>query len=414
MTISRHLRPVSLREDFARSSSPLRVDRDQGVIYGVKILGFESVNGMDGMPKVQRRVYPREVVTRAQGLYEGLHVSIDHPKRAGEQRSAYDRFGKLTNINIRPDGLYGDLHYLKTHPLAERIVEAAERMPDAFGLSHSAEARGEPRGDAFVVTEITNVTSVDLVADPATTNGLFESRKGTNSMSPKQQKAVAALLQEMGYGKAPAMEDDMMAEEPGWEEHLGNAISAILMDDGIDMAEKKKKVMHLLNTWEKGGEAEEDEKDDMEKEANGSKKTEEGDDLQDDAEHAKGEDSGPPKGKAADNKLTKESLQALRASSDPAVRQLLERVDRLETKAKVQSKLRKAHQFIEAAKLPKEAVSDIFLDQLVSCPDVASMRKLVEDRRALVMAKRPRSLGKTPGGEIDAKQFAKLLRNGAA
>lgn len=227
---------------------------------------------------------------------------------------------------------------------------------------------------------------------------------------PKDKANVRRALQEMGYGMTPAMEDDM-PEDPSWEQHLGNAISAILMDDGMDMEAKKTKIMHLLKTWEKGEETDEGEDDDVEKEANGKKETEEGEDLQKDAEHAKGEDTGAPAGKGANNNLTRESIQQLRNSSDPAVRHLLERIDRLETKTRVQSKLRKAHELCEAAKLPREAVTDIFLDQLVSCQDVSGMRKLVEDRRALVGSKRPRSLGKT-AASLDPKEFAKMVRNG--
>ena len=75
------------------------------------------------------------------------------------------------------EGLYGDLVYLKTHPMAERICEAAERMPDAFGMSHNAQGEGEENKDGvFVVSKIVEVRHVDLVADPATTKSLSEAR----------------------------------------------------------------------------------------------------------------------------------------------------------------------------------------------------------------------------------------------
>ena len=59
-----------------------------------------------------------------------------------------------------------------------------------MGFSHNVEARTARRGDRVVVEAITRVQSVDLVADPATTRGLFESQDisplplGEEQMSP--------------------------------------------------------------------------------------------------------------------------------------------------------------------------------------------------------------------------------------
>ena len=51
----------------------------------------------------------------------------------------------------------------------------AEHAPENVGFSHNVEARVGRRGDRVVVEAIIRVQSVDLVADPATTRGLFES-----------------------------------------------------------------------------------------------------------------------------------------------------------------------------------------------------------------------------------------------
>ena len=48
-------------------------------------------------------------------------------------------------------------------------------MPENVGFSHNVEAKTSRRADRVVVEAITRVQSVDLVADPATTRGLFES-----------------------------------------------------------------------------------------------------------------------------------------------------------------------------------------------------------------------------------------------
>ncbi len=144
-----------------------RVDRDAGVIRDVKVLGYASANG---------RRYTPESVRRAVALYEGVRVNVDHPPstRPEAERPLAARFGVLKNVAVREEGLFADLHYLRSHPLAEMTAEAAERMPEALGLSHNAEGRVAQQAGQTVVEEIVRVRSVDLVADPATTRSLFE------------------------------------------------------------------------------------------------------------------------------------------------------------------------------------------------------------------------------------------------
>jgi hypothetical protein len=80
--------------------------------------------------------------------------------------------------------------------MAARICEAAERMPDAFGLSHNAQGEGDEKDGIFVVSKIVEVRHVDVVADPATTKSLSESIKKEPAMEPEKK-----------------MEADMMAPE---------------------------------------------------------------------------------------------------------------------------------------------------------------------------------------------------------
>ncbi|HVI05015.1 MAG TPA: hypothetical protein VM711_02850, partial [Sphingomicrobium sp.] len=49
--------------------------------------------------------------------------------------------------------------------------------PNAFALSHNALGKGEVRGRRYVVTEIPEVRSVDIVTDGGTNRSLFESRQ---------------------------------------------------------------------------------------------------------------------------------------------------------------------------------------------------------------------------------------------
>jgi hypothetical protein len=153
--------------DRTQRESALRIDRAAHRLRGVKILGFTSTNG---------RTYEREAVRRALKLYEGARVNVNHPASAAlAPRDYHDRLGSLVEVRLDEEqGLFGDLFYNPKHPLAEQLLWDAEHAPHHVGLSHNVLARTTRRNDATVVTEIVAVVSVDLVADPATTRGLFE------------------------------------------------------------------------------------------------------------------------------------------------------------------------------------------------------------------------------------------------
>ncbi len=163
-----------------------RVDREAGVIRGVKILGLVSRNGYR---------YLREAVAKASPQYEGAKVYIDHIRlkdEAASDRRTADRWGKLVNVKLTESGeLVGDLEYLKSHPLTEQILEAVEKFGD-FGLSHDAGGVRKTLKGETVVESITKLYSVDLVQNPATNSNLFESV----AMKQLVKKNLLAVLRE--------------------------------------------------------------------------------------------------------------------------------------------------------------------------------------------------------------------------
>lgn len=173
------------------------IDKEAGVIKGVKIVGTQSKNGREYTPKV---------LEEAKGKYEGLGINLDHQR--GNRRVS-DGFGRLRSVELREDGLYGDLEYLKSHPFADQFVESAERMPEQVGLSHAAEGRTSQQGDKVVVEAIEEVYSVDVVRYPATTKGLFE------SADPEPLKVV--VVKDLSEEEDPPAEDPP-AEDPPKED----------------------------------------------------------------------------------------------------------------------------------------------------------------------------------------------------
>ena len=146
----------------------LRVNGQSGILRGVKILGLESRNG---------RRYRTQALAEATQLYEGAKVNVNHPKTGPlAPRDYQERIGVIRNVTLREtEGLFGDLHFNPRHTLAEQLVWDAEHAPENVGFSHNVTAHTARGGKEVIVEAITKVHSVDLVADPATTRGLFES-----------------------------------------------------------------------------------------------------------------------------------------------------------------------------------------------------------------------------------------------
>lgn len=159
--------PDLLQEYVDSGHQRLRVDRSAGIIRGVKLLGLRSRNG---------RRYQESALAEAVALYEGAKVNINHPKgHPLSPRDYQDRLGIIRGVELRTsEGLFGDLHFNPKHALSEQLMWDAEHAAQNVGLSHNVLARTSRQGDETVVEAITRVQSIDLVADPATTRGLFE------------------------------------------------------------------------------------------------------------------------------------------------------------------------------------------------------------------------------------------------
>ena len=176
----------TLQEYVDSRGVTMRVDREQGVIRGVKVLGLRSRNG---------RTYLAEALEKAIGLYEGARVNVNHPKASPlAARDYQDRIGHLRNVMIRAEeGLFADFHFNPKHALAEQLLWDAEHAPGNVGFSHNVLARTARRGEQTVVEVITRVQSVDLVADPATTEGLFEAVEQEHQVTPTADEMAEAV-----------------------------------------------------------------------------------------------------------------------------------------------------------------------------------------------------------------------------
>ncbi len=175
---------IRLEEFTTNRGVTLDVDEANGVVHNVKVLGMHSVNG---------RKYPKKVIEAARHKYEGAKVNVDHARNDHDPRRYSDRFGRLSGVRCKEDGLYADLHYNPKHQLAEQFAWDARHAPENVGLSHVIEATAKRSNGEMTVEEISRVVSVDIVADPATTKSLFESQQHNTEDDPMPEITVDAV-----------------------------------------------------------------------------------------------------------------------------------------------------------------------------------------------------------------------------
>lgn len=206
----------------------LATDRRRGVLRGVKLLGLVSKNG---------RTYREGALRSAMHLYDGAKVNVNHPH--GDPlgpRDYRDRLGVIRNVSLRPsEGLFGDLHYNPNHALAEQLAWDAEHSPENVGLSHNVAATTRREGDTLVVESIARVHSVDLVADPATTSGLYEQAEPRHE-EPSSDPPLGNGAEEAAVESAPTAvaddEVDALREELGSLRHA-ELVRAVLKEHGF-------------------------------------------------------------------------------------------------------------------------------------------------------------------------------------
>ena len=223
---------VQLLEDVY--AAPQRIDTEAGVIYGVRVLGKVSQNG---------REYSDAAMQQAAKLYEGVKVNVDHPLKSSAARAFIEGIGELRDVRQDSGAVVADLHYIKSHPYAGPLVEAAQRFPNQFGLSHNADGTTVQRRGKTIVESVVAVRSVDLVGRPATNAGLFES---VSEEHPMTKTTIRALVE----SQANAVHKTRLTEMDGAEGAVMNEPVDVPMDangDGAIDAAFKQMIMGVLD-----------------------------------------------------------------------------------------------------------------------------------------------------------------------
>jgi len=171
--------------------------RDVGVIEGTTLITGSSQNGKNG-----KRRYPEAVLRKIASMAEGLPAYLNHttPEMAFKPRRLEDLMGR--HQNVRYDAASGsvksDLH-VAAHQVP-LVFSLAEKFGDHIGNSLVSKGQIAMEGDTEVVQDILLLRSADLVSDPASTKGLFESKED-GDLDPTA--AFATLIEEIRKSITP-------------------------------------------------------------------------------------------------------------------------------------------------------------------------------------------------------------------
>lgn len=172
-----------------------RVDRESGVIYGVSVISEGEALGHNAFVDT---VTLRQVVDVANRYKGGVRVNVDHG--TGLLASS----GYLREFRLEERGgvnrVVADLYLLKAEEGREKLMELAETMPHAFGLSAVMSGEHEKLEDKTYL-RCDEILSVDLVTQPAANpTGLFSRPETTKTITMEKEEIeelVSAKLSEI-------------------------------------------------------------------------------------------------------------------------------------------------------------------------------------------------------------------------
>lgn len=332
------------------------LDREQGVIYGTTLITGLSENGKNG-----KRRYPTPTLKKIAQMAEGLPAYLNHVRseEAFKPRPVQELMGRHYNVRYEAatDSVKSDLHVAEhQRPL---VFSLAEQFGDHIGNSLVSRGQVVMEGDTEVVKDVLALRSADLVSDPASTKGLFESKGSDDEMT-------IDLLIEAVKQQTPTQEEPMNLAE--MIQHLkSNAGDQKLLADHFGMVSKDDHAKVVADVAK------------LSESVEGMKK-----------EHA-----------AAIDKITVEKVKA-----ETELKEAKAKVDKFEAEEGVRAKTAKLEEAIAGHDLGKKfgkvqgAVSDVFKQTLMEADD-KDWSKLLDDRLTSLTGvsgvKLPLSEGKDEG-----------------
>ena len=162
-------------ETFSNILEKSMVDREANVVRRVCIMRPESRNN---------RVYSEKAMSSIRRLSEGAKSFLDHGDLISGGQSVLKLLGAFSNPRKENGVIYADLKVLKESAGRELFFDICENHPSLAGFSIAGRGRFADQPDAEGREQVENVEilrSIDFVAEPAVTIGVFESQNDEGS-----------------------------------------------------------------------------------------------------------------------------------------------------------------------------------------------------------------------------------------
>jgi len=206
-----------------------KFERDSFTIKNVALLGPESSN---------KRRYTEKCLREAIPLFENVKAFVDHPSTEEQKtgrRSVRNLAGKYTNARLEDGRVKADAKLLPNEN-GKLYMDIAENLPDIAGNSQNARGLWHKKDGIQIVEQITFIDSVDLVASPATTHGIFESQGNNTGDSDMDWNEVTAPL--------------LLAHRPDIHEAIFNEGQKSREDEVSKLTEANKSIKLKLDEFE--------------------------------------------------------------------------------------------------------------------------------------------------------------------
>jgi len=415
------------------------IDADNLTIKGVCPFGTDK--------SANNRIYKERAIESLTSLVNGSKMYLNHPtkselKERDGVRDVRDWAGVFRNPRKESKKVFADLQVREQY--WDLLRDVATLQPEGMGLSINARVKvfADEKGMESV-EDVDTLRSVDLVANAATTRSLFESVMDKVCESNARlivvpgsvEKLVELLFVQEGVIQDKLDNDKVKREIEDVTYTANGMIERVLYDEKLSIDEKKKKIMAIFADLD--GEVKKrlsgikeqltknTEEDMMEITLDMLKKDHSGlvediineykekenvekmkQDLLDAQEALTKKDE-----KIASIKEEKGKLEERVTTLEQEISDLKEKLDKVELQEKVAEKRSKIQGLISEAKLPKEAVSNVWFASLMKVEEYKKddetvtmedqVKELIEDRRNAYEGK---DTGKVSGSGDEFKE----------
>lgn len=169
------------------SAAGSSVNADAGIITGVSVITVGPALGHGLMIDATTL---QQVKSCAEQFTDGLRVKMDHCTGIDAM------VGVLRSFRITGNQLRADLHLIKSHADFPKLIEMAQTIPGAFGLSIVFSGTPSEVGQARFARCI-EIYSCDIVDQPAANpSGLFSIPMENNTPAPETTELASAPMPE--------------------------------------------------------------------------------------------------------------------------------------------------------------------------------------------------------------------------